>query len=87
MYPVLFQLGHFELRSYGVLVVLSFFTGLWLISKEAERKGMLLKVEVFMDREEQGERIASVSSRRGGTPIDTIVTIIQIKTKPTSRVR
>jgi len=40
VYPVLFQLGHFELRSYGVLVVLAFFTGLWLSSKEAERKGL-----------------------------------------------
>jgi phosphatidylglycerol---prolipoprotein diacylglyceryl transferase len=40
MYPVLFQLGHFELRSYGVLVILSFLTGLWLSTKEAERKGV-----------------------------------------------
>ncbi len=40
MYPVLFQLDHFELRSYGVLVALSFLTGLWLSSKEAERKGL-----------------------------------------------
>jgi len=40
MYPILFQLGHFELRSYGVLVVLSFLTGLWLSIKEAERKGL-----------------------------------------------
>ncbi|MFQ5842429.1 MAG: prolipoprotein diacylglyceryl transferase family protein, partial [Thermodesulfobacteriota bacterium] len=40
MYPVLFQLGNFELRSYGVLVALSFFVGLWLSTKEAERKGI-----------------------------------------------
>lgn len=40
MYPVLFQLGNFELRSYGVIVALSFFTGLWLSSKEAERRGL-----------------------------------------------
>ena len=40
MYPVLFQFGNFELRSYGVIVALSFFTGLWLSSKEAERKGL-----------------------------------------------
>jgi len=40
MYPILFQLGHFELRSYGVLVVLSFLTGLWLSIKEAERKSL-----------------------------------------------
>ena len=41
MYPVLIELGHFELRSYGVLVVLAFFTGLWLSSEEAEREGHL----------------------------------------------
>jgi phosphatidylglycerol:prolipoprotein diacylglycerol transferase len=40
MYPVLFQLGSFELRSYGVFVALSFLVGLWLSTREAERKGM-----------------------------------------------
>lgn len=40
MYPILFQIGHFELRSYGVIVALAFFTGLWLATKEAERKGL-----------------------------------------------
>jgi len=40
MYPVLFQLGTFELRTYGVIVVLSFFLGLWLSTKEAKRKGL-----------------------------------------------
>lgn len=40
MYPVLLQLGHFELRSYGVIVALSFIIGLWLSTKEAERKGL-----------------------------------------------
>ena len=40
MYPILFQLGHFELRSYGVLVALSFFVALWLSSREADRKGL-----------------------------------------------
>lgn len=40
MYPVLVQLGTFELRSYGVIVVLSFFLGLWLSTKEAKRKGL-----------------------------------------------
>lgn len=40
MYPVLFQFGNFELRSYGVIVVLSFLLALWLSSKEAERKGL-----------------------------------------------
>ncbi len=40
MYPVLFQLGNFELRSYGVFVALAFIVGLWVSSKEAERKGL-----------------------------------------------
>lgn len=40
MYPVLVQLGHFELRSYGVIVALSFFLALWVSGREAERKGM-----------------------------------------------
>jgi len=38
MYPVLVQLGTFELRTYGVIVALSFFLGLWLSAKEAKRK-------------------------------------------------
>lgn len=40
MYPILFQIGHFEFRSYGVIVVLSFAAGLWLATKEAKRKGI-----------------------------------------------
>jgi phosphatidylglycerol:prolipoprotein diacylglycerol transferase len=40
MYPVLFQLGSFELRSYGIIVALSFFLGLWLSTREARRKGL-----------------------------------------------
>lgn len=40
MYPVLVQLGTFELRSYGVVVALSFLLGLWLSASEAKRKGL-----------------------------------------------
>lgn len=40
MYPVLVQFGTFEIRSYGVIVALSFFLGLWLSAKEARRKGL-----------------------------------------------
>lgn len=40
MYPVLVQLGTFELRSYGIIVALSFFLGLWLSVREAKRKGL-----------------------------------------------
>jgi len=40
MYPVLIQLGSFEIRSYGIIVALSFFLGLWLSTREARRKGL-----------------------------------------------
>ena len=40
MYPVLIQLGTFQLRSYGIIVALSFFLGLWLSAREAKRKGI-----------------------------------------------
>ena len=40
MYPVIFQLGTFELRSYGIIVVLSFFLGLWLSTREAKQNGL-----------------------------------------------
>ncbi|HEX8009409.1 MAG TPA: prolipoprotein diacylglyceryl transferase [Casimicrobiaceae bacterium] len=40
MYPVLLQLGSFQLRSYGIIVALSFLLGLWLSAKEAKRKGL-----------------------------------------------
>ena len=40
MYPVLIQLGTFELRAYGIIVALSFFLGLWLSTKEAKRRGL-----------------------------------------------
>ena len=40
MYPVLIQLGTFELRSYGIIVALSFFLGLWLSTREAKRRGL-----------------------------------------------
>jgi phosphatidylglycerol:prolipoprotein diacylglycerol transferase len=40
MYPILFHIGGFELRSYGVIVALSFFLGLWLSEREAKRKGL-----------------------------------------------
>lgn len=40
MYPVFFEFGNFQLRSYGVIVGLAFFTGLWLSVNEARRKGL-----------------------------------------------
>ena len=40
MYPVLVKLGTFELRTYGIIVALSFVLGLWLATREAKRKGL-----------------------------------------------
>ena len=40
MYPILFQVGYFEPRIYGVLVILAFLATLWLSTKEAQRKGL-----------------------------------------------
>ena len=40
MYPVIVQLGTFELRSYGIIVALSFLLGLWLSTREAKRNGL-----------------------------------------------
>ena len=40
MYPVLVQLGTFELRSYGIILALSFFLALWLSAREAKTRGL-----------------------------------------------
>jgi phosphatidylglycerol:prolipoprotein diacylglycerol transferase len=43
--PVIFQIGHFALRWYGLIVLIAIQVGIWLIAREAERKG--LKKEDF----------------------------------------
>lgn len=40
MYPVLIEIGHFQLRSYGVVLALAFAAGAWLAGREARRRGM-----------------------------------------------
>ncbi|HWO40568.1 MAG TPA: prolipoprotein diacylglyceryl transferase [Candidatus Eisenbacteria bacterium] len=40
MYPVLFEFGGLEIRSYGVIVALSFLVAIWMSTREAERKGL-----------------------------------------------
>lgn len=40
MYPVLLQAGAFEVRSYGIIVALSFLLALWLSVNEAKSKGL-----------------------------------------------
>lgn len=40
MYPVLFRLGEFELRSYGVMLALAFLVGIWHFAREIRRAGI-----------------------------------------------
>jgi phosphatidylglycerol---prolipoprotein diacylglyceryl transferase len=40
MYPILFEFDGFQVRSYGVIVGLSFLLALWMSTREAERKGV-----------------------------------------------
>jgi phosphatidylglycerol:prolipoprotein diacylglycerol transferase len=40
VYPILVDLGSFQLRSYGVAVLASFLLALWLTTREARRKGI-----------------------------------------------
>lgn len=40
MYPVLLDLGCFQLRSYGLSVVLAILTAIWYASREWRRQGV-----------------------------------------------
>jgi phosphatidylglycerol:prolipoprotein diacylglycerol transferase len=40
MYPVLFEIGGFEVTSFGVMIFLSFLTGAWILSLQLARRGM-----------------------------------------------
>jgi phosphatidylglycerol:prolipoprotein diacylglycerol transferase len=40
MYPVLLDLGFFQLRSYGVFVALAILAAIWFSTSEARRKGL-----------------------------------------------
>jgi len=37
--PVILSIGHFQLRWYGLIVLLAVMIGLWLVIREAQRKG------------------------------------------------
>lgn len=37
--PIIFSVGHFMVRWYGLLVLTAIVTGVWLAAREAERKG------------------------------------------------
>lgn len=40
MYPVLIDLGFYQLRSYGVFVTIAILAGIWFAVQEARRKGL-----------------------------------------------
>ena len=40
MYPILFQIGSWQLRSYGVVVALAVLVGIWWSAREAECRGL-----------------------------------------------
>ena len=40
MYPILFEFGTFQIRSYGVVVGLCFLLALWMSTREANRKAL-----------------------------------------------
>lgn len=40
MYPILLDLGFYQLRSYGVFVALAVAAGIWLATREAGRRGL-----------------------------------------------
>ena len=40
MYPVLFELGPFQIRTYGVLLSVAFLIGVWLAAKRGKRRGI-----------------------------------------------
>lgn len=44
--PIIFTLGHFHLRWYGLIVVTAILVGVWLAVKEAGRKGFI-KDEIY----------------------------------------
>ncbi len=40
MYPILLDLGFYQLRSYGVFVAVAVVTGIWYAAREARRRGL-----------------------------------------------
>ena len=49
MSPVIFEIGPFALRWYGLMYVTAVLVGAWLVSKEAERKGMPITPDEVMN--------------------------------------
>ena len=49
MSPVIFEIGPFALRWYGLMYVAAVLVGAWLVRKEAERKGMPITPDEVMN--------------------------------------
>ena len=47
MYPVLFQIGNFEVRSYGFIVAVSFLLALWFGTREAKGNDRASDIQDF----------------------------------------
>ena len=48
MHPILFQVGDFAIRGYGLMAAIGFMAGIWIASKEAERLGVNKELIVDM---------------------------------------
>lgn len=40
MFPVIFKIGTFEVRSYGVMLIIGFLVGIWMVRRRAARFGL-----------------------------------------------
>jgi len=47
--PVIFQIGPFALRWYGLMYVLAVLVGAWLVSRETDRKGLPITADEVMN--------------------------------------
>lgn len=48
MHPILFQVGDFAIRGYGLMAAIGFMAGIWIASKEADRLGVNKELIVDM---------------------------------------
>jgi len=40
VYRILFRIGNYPIYSYGVMIVIAYFFGLWIVKRETNRKGL-----------------------------------------------
>ena len=48
MSPIIFEVGPFALRWYGMMYVTAVLVGVWLADKEAQRKKLLITSDAIM---------------------------------------